>query len=173
MSEIRIKTLAGKDIINDESLLKELMALDRLNMEPIMEACGDKDYPLERRLKGLAGETTKLVAAFNNKTLIGYIEWCRDWNDVANIYLSSVQVLPNYQGGPIFRKLLRSAFYELKDEKFERLTSGTHHSNYRMLGIFKRLGFGIYPGKPGGHTNIIKASWDEVQSNRVFKNIIG
>ncbi|CAN5710020.1 hypothetical protein BH09MYX1_BH09MYX1_02170 [soil metagenome] len=80
-------------------------------------------FPEERRRKGLFGPTTELIVAFDDGELAGYLEFCRDWTDDRDVYLSSVQIAERHRGGMLFGALIREAHRVLRERTFRKLTS--------------------------------------------------
>lgn len=147
-------------------LIQEIIDLDRENMTPILEQVG-RAFPDALRLKGLHSPTTELIVATHGTELAGYIEWCRDWNDVNNIYLVSIQIAPQYRGGTLFALLLRKACSELQQRNFAKLTSNVQTSNAKMIALFSKLGFNVTSNNTTG-TLRIEGSSAKIMSNRIF-----
>ena len=171
MKDVKIRVLTGREVADDEQLFAELLALDHLNMSSIMDASGVQDFPWEKRIRGLKGESTKTIVALSQRRLLGYLEYCRDWNDSRDIYLVSAQILPEHQGGALFGKLLRAVCSQLAEEEFDHLRSNVQVSNRRMLNIFHRLGFDIRDGR-SRHTKVISVSRDSVLKSWLYRHFM-
>lgn len=140
-------------------------------MTPIMQASGISDFSWDNRLKGLDHVSTKVIAAFCKKDLIGYIEFCRDWYDENNIYLSSIQILPKHQGTNVFKRLVQESYVELKNMRYNLLKSNVQKANLRMINIFKKIDFEVID-ENGRKTMTVVGNPADIYRNRLFRKLL-
>ncbi len=166
-----ISHLSGLQICNDPAQLNQLLALDRLNMEPILIASGFPDFPIEKRIANLRHESTEFFGAFESGVLVGYLELRRDWKDPSNIYLSSIQIHPSKQGTMLFKVLVRSAHGWLCRQNFNLLTTNVQIANRRMLKILSRLGFVVGEGI-NPNSKLMSGDLKKISTSKLFKSLV-
>jgi hypothetical protein len=86
----------------------QVIEFDRENMGPILALRGIP-FPEEKRRKGFSSEGTFHLAIDQNENIVGYLEYCPDWNDAAAIFICSLQIVPPYRNTRLFLRLLASA----------------------------------------------------------------
>jgi len=120
----------------------EVIAFDKVNMGPILEAKGIP-FPEEKRRKGFEGEQTFHIAFDPEERIVGYLEYGPDWNDAEAIYISSLQIAPAYRNTGLFLRLLASAASDLERKPFTRIVAGVQKHNSGAIRIYRRLGFSV------------------------------
>lgn len=95
--QFMIHRISGLEVAADKQLLKAVIALDRLDMEPILRNSGFVDFPIEKRIANIQPESTQCFGAFQASILLGYLKICRDWKNAKDIYLTSIQIPPSCQ----------------------------------------------------------------------------
>jgi len=92
---IIIKKIGSKQL-HSQGLDDQIIKFDRENMVPILALKGIS-FPEEKRRKGFEVDGTFHLAFDQDGQLVGYLEYCPDWNDVKAIYISSMQIAPIYR----------------------------------------------------------------------------
>jgi hypothetical protein len=85
-------------IIESEGWADTILALDRDNMSPILQSAG-LEFPEEKRRRSLRDSSAVLILLLDNAKLVGYVEFCKDWNCGRDIYLGSIQLRMEYRRG--------------------------------------------------------------------------
>jgi ribosomal protein S18 acetylase RimI-like enzyme len=147
------------------ALVEQVLRLDRTNMAPVFAALG-REFPEALVRKGLLGPTTEVIAAFDGDALAGYVEFCRDWNDADDLYLVSIQIAREHQGGVLFRQLVRELMRVLSTSTFRRLTSNVQSTNPKMVRIFRKLGFELTPSKSSAGSFDATATAEQLASRQ-------
>ncbi len=129
----------GHDELTQE-VIEEILALDRENMTPILEAAG-MPFPDEKRRAGLAGPTVRIIAARLNDRLAGYIEYCRDFDDEQDIHVGSLQLHPEHRGTRLLPLLIRECVMELRECAFRDAVTGVQRNNMQAIRLYRRFGF--------------------------------
>ncbi|PIE63646.1 MAG: hypothetical protein CSA26_11975 [Desulfobacterales bacterium] len=121
--------------------IDELVALDRLNMAPVIEQAGGTFDPEVRR-RNLLLEMEKGAVFFSiqrsGKT-IAYLQYMPEPNDRWNIM--SIQIHPAYQKGFVLRELLSEARRRLQTDAPSVIRSSVHFTNQASLRLHRKLGF--------------------------------
>jgi acetyltransferase (GNAT) family protein len=92
---VELKIFKGQELL-ENGLAEQIAALDRTNMQSMLDAAGI-EFPEEKRRKGLESDSTFIIA-FDGPNIIGYIDYLRSWNNPEYIYIGSVQVEKRYRG---------------------------------------------------------------------------
>ena len=132
-------------IIKGESLkgsatADKIIALDRRNMEPTLKAVG-LEFPEQRRRATLFHPSNQIVIAMVEQEVAGYVDYCDDPADPADLYLSSIQIEPGHRGGVLFKLLLSHLLASLRSRSFGRIKTNIQKSNGRMMAIARKAGF--------------------------------
>src|SRR5215213_6589839 len=119
-----------------------VLALERENLAPLLAATG-QSFPEARRRAGLAGADASavLLLLLRDGVLVGCVDFVRDWNDPADLYVASVQLRAAARGGPALGILLAVGFEAVGRMEWRRLTANVHPSNDAALRLAGRLGF--------------------------------
>ena len=117
-----------------------IVALERENLAPLLRAAG-QPFPEARRRAGLAATDATAVLLLRRGVLIGVVDFVRDWNDAADLYVASVQLHAAARGGPALGVLLAAVFEAARRQAWRRLTANVHPSNEPALRLAARLGF--------------------------------
>jgi len=117
-----------------------ILALERENLAPLLGATG-QEFPEARRRAGLAAADATSVLLLRGGALTGTIDLVRDWNDPADLYVSSVQLRAAARGGPALGILLAAGLEAVRRTPWRRLTANVHPSNHPALRLAGRLGF--------------------------------
>ena len=144
-----IRVFSAADLAS-EDLTDRILALDRENMTQMLRESG-RDFPEHRRREILRDPSLVLLALISGKQLVGYLDFCDDWRDRKDIYLSSIQLRPTYRNGMSVAKLLVAAARLLTERSFACLRGDVQESNTAAVALFSRLGFAIRErgDKPG------------------------
>ena len=124
-----------------------ILALERENLGPLLRATG-QTFPEDRRRAGLADADRTAVLLLRGGVLAGCVDFARDWNDPADLYVASVQLRPEARGGRALGLLLAAAFDVVGALAWRRLTANVHPANAPALRLAERLGFRRTPA-PG------------------------
>src|SRR5262245_59956701 len=103
---VEIKIISGQTAL-ETGLAEQILEFDKRNMYEILEQAGIP-FPEEKRRKSFEIDPTFIIA-FNNDAIAGYLEYCRNWENKNEIYISSLQIDHVYRGGTLLLKLLFSA----------------------------------------------------------------
>ena len=137
---IVIKAITGKEAL-ETGLAEQILEFDRENMREILSQAGI-DFPEEKRRKGFENNPTVIIA-FENETIVGYLEYCRNWGDPEQIYFSSLQIDPRHRRGFVLAKLIGKAKEYLMGERFTKIVTGVQKNNHHAVRLYKELGFQI------------------------------
>jgi len=133
---IRVK--AGPALAASE--VDAIVALERENLAPLLRATG-QTFPEERRRAGLVRPDATVVLLHRGGALAGCVDFTRDWNDPADLYVASVQLGPEARGGRALGVLLAAALGAVEEMPWRRLTTNVHPANAPALRLAERLGF--------------------------------
>ena len=139
MTRYRVELLAGPALAAG-GWIDPVLALERENLGPLLRVAG-QPLPEERRRAGLAAADRTAVILLRGDVLAGCIDFSRDWNDPADLYVASVQLRPSSRGGQALGILLAAAFEAIRRMEWRRLTANVHPSNHPALRLAGRLGF--------------------------------
>lgn len=167
------KRLSGTDISQDTGLFDAVLQMDRSNMEPIMRASQFGNFPWEKRIKGLVDRDTVLFGAFSDSALVGYLELHPHRLGDNMVYISSLQISPDFRRTGIFVKLLQLAALWFRDEQtFSCLTTEVQVANPAMVSMLRRMGFTFHDGKHP-HTRHAMLSGESLRGNRILARVAG
>jgi len=138
MTAYSVESLSGPALAAD-GWIEPVLALERENLAPLLAATG-QPFPEARRRTGLASADAA-VLLLRDGVLIGFIDFVRDWNDPADLYVASVQLRAAARGSPALGVLLAAGFEAVGRMKWRRLTANVHPSNHPALRLAGRLGF--------------------------------
>jgi L-amino acid N-acyltransferase YncA len=124
-----------------------VIALERENLAPLLEATG-QTFPEARRRAGIAAADATAVLLLRDGVLAGCIDFGPDWNDPADLYVASVQLRAAARGSPALGMLLAAAYDAAGRMAWRRLTANVHPANHPALRLAGRLGFRRTPA-PG------------------------
>jgi hypothetical protein len=117
-----------------------ILALERENLAPLLLATG-QPFPEARRRAGLAAEDATAVLLLRDGVLVGCIDFARDWNDPADLYVASVQLRAPARTGLAPGVLLAAGLEAARRTPWRRLTANVHPANAPALRLADRLGF--------------------------------
>ena len=117
-----------------------ILALERENLGPLLEATGQA-FPDVRRRAGLAAADATSVLLLRGGGLVGCIDFVPDWNDPEDLYVASVQLRAPARGGPALGLLLAAGLEAAERMAWHRLTANVHPANHPALRLAGRLGF--------------------------------
>ncbi len=97
-------------------------------------------YNKDSLIEMLADPFTKGIIAEANCTPVG---WMKLFQDIINkrFYVSSLYVLPEYQGFGIGKKLMSEAYSIAKERQYQKVWLGVMKQNIKSLEWYKKLGF--------------------------------
>ncbi len=136
-----VALLSAADLTSDH-WADRILALDRDNMTQILRESG-REFPEQRRRCVLREPSLVLLALMRGEELAGYVDFCGDWRDRKDIYLSSIQLRPRYRCGMYVAKLLVATVRALRERSFRHLRGEVQKNNSAAVALFSRLGFVI------------------------------
>ncbi|HVG46253.1 MAG TPA: GNAT family N-acetyltransferase [Longimicrobium sp.] len=139
MTPYSVEWLSGPALV-ESGWIDAILALERENLAPLLAATG-QSFPEARRRAGLSTADAAVVLLLRDGVLVGCIDFVRDWNDPADLYVASVQLKAAARGGPALGILLAGAFEAVARMAWRRLTANVHPSNHPALRLAGRLGF--------------------------------
>jgi len=125
--------------IKNTPLFKNIIELDIDNMREVFEH-SETGHPVEKRKKSFDYPGV-LITAFVSDGLAGYLEYGPCWDNPDNIYISSIQIKPEYRNTKLFAELLRTAKKDLVRKNFKNIISAVQKTNFNAIKIFRKLGF--------------------------------
>ena len=137
---MEIKILGGRELI-ESGLAEEIIEFDRENMRPVFERAGI-EFPEEKRRRGLQSDPTFLIA-FDGRTIAGYIEYLRSWNDPRYIYVGSVQVEESRRNSSLILALFDAFRAAVANEDFLGFEIGVQKTNTLAVKMYRKIGFSL------------------------------
>jgi len=119
-----------------------ILALDRENMTQLLQESG-REFPEQRRREVLRDPSLVVLALVNGEELAGYVDFCADWRDREDIYLSSIQLRAPYRHGMAVARLLVAVMRALEKKSFRHLRGDVQENNKAAVALLSRLGFEI------------------------------
>lgn len=165
---IEITKISGSDIFKS-SLDKKIIEFDKVNMAEIL-AEAELPFPEEKRRKGFKNNPTFIVAWEANR-IIGYLEYCRNWDNEKEIYISSLQISPEHRGGVVLLDIIDFANDILMKEEFTKIVSGVQKNNYHAIHLYRRLGFSFQNNQANDKSFIVSATKD-IFNNKTVSELI-
>ena len=100
----------------------------------------EKHYSEDRLIEILNDPFSKGIIAEVNSVPVG---WLKLFEDLINkkLFVSSLYVLPEYQGFGLGKKLLNEAYRIAKEKHFPKVWLGVMKQNVKSLDWYKNLGF--------------------------------
>lgn len=135
---MEFKILTGEELVSSR-LAEQIVELDRRNMQPVLERAGI-DFPVEKRRKGLASDSTFIIA-FDGERLAGYLDYLRSWTNPDYIYIGSVQIETEYRGGGLLLMLLERFRTLVANEEFAGFETNVQKVNAAVVKLYRKLGF--------------------------------
>jgi ribosomal protein S18 acetylase RimI-like enzyme len=135
---MELKILRGEQL-EGSALAEQIMDLDRKNMQPVLEQAGIA-FPVEKRRKGLASDSTFIVA-FDGQRLAGYLDYLRSWTNPDYIYIGSVQIEAEYRGGGLLLMLLEEFRTLVAGEEFAGFETNVQKVNVAAVRLYRKIGF--------------------------------
>ena len=151
---MELKILTGRQLIAS-GLAEEIIELDRRNMRPVFEKTGI-DFPEEKRRRGLLSDPT-FVIAFDGRTVAGYIEYLRSWNDPRYIYVGSVQIEKRFRGGSLILMLFDEFRTLVAAEDFLGFETGVQKANTAAVRMYRKIGFRLEENPDNAASWVAKA----------------
>ena len=152
LSKCQIQVLSSADLASND-WTDRIITLDRENMTQILCESG-REFPDQRRRRVLSDPSLVVIALVNEEELAGYVDFCDDWRDRKNIYLSSIQLRSPYRRGMAVAKLLVATARALKTRSFRYVRGEVQENNKTAIALFSRLGF-VIRERTGG-----QGSWE-------------
>ncbi len=134
---LKVKVVAGSQV---EQWVESILDLDRENMAAILAAAG-LPFPEAKRREGLRVASTTLVLVLSGNTLVGYAEFCRDWERAHGLYIASFQLRFERRHSFALVLLLVSLANALRKHRFSSLRAGVQPNNQPAVALYRRLGF--------------------------------
>jgi len=156
-----IQVLGAADLASND-WADRILRLDRENMTQILRESG-REFPEQRRRRVLCDPSLVVIALVNGEELAGYVDFCDDWRDRKDVYLSSIQLRGPYRHGMSVAKLLVATAGVLKKRSFRYLRGDVQQNNHAAVALFSRLGFVIR--EQGGQT-----SWEVIGDRTILRS---
>ena len=137
-SMIKIQIKLGKEMIRS-GLDDQIIDFDRINMGQILEESGIP-FPEEKRRQGLYLDPTFIIA-FQNRKIIGYLEYTHSRDDETCIYISSVQIISGFRNSEVLISLIDNARKQLLVDSFRAVKTHVQKTNNRAIKLIKKFGF--------------------------------
>jgi len=154
---IEITKVSGSDIFKS-SLDTKIIEFDKVNMSEIL-AEAELPFPEEKRRKGFKNNPTFIVA-WEADRIIGYLEYCRSWDNDKDIYISSLQISPEHRGGIVLLSIIDFVNNLLMNEEFSKIVSGVQKNNYHAIRLYKKLGFSFEDNQANDKSYVVSATKD-------------
>ena len=132
-----IKVLRDESI--NDGLALRIIEFDRQNMQTTLDQAGI-DFPEENRRKGFQRNPT-LIVAFEGDDIVGYVEYLRSWNDPRYIYISSLQILPQYRHTKLILQLIAKFVETVGSEDFLGFETNVQKVNTSVVELCRKAGF--------------------------------
>lgn len=161
---IEIRKISGPDIFKS-GLSEKIIEFDKVNMAEILSEAG-LSFPEEKRRKGFENSPTFIVAWEGNR-IIGYLEYCRSWDDIRDIYISSLQISPKHRGGTVLLTILDFARDVLMKEEFSKIVSGVQKNNGQAIRLYRKLGFFFQDNQANDKSFVVSATRDIFHSKAI------
>jgi ribosomal protein S18 acetylase RimI-like enzyme len=133
-----------RDELRSPEWVDAILDLDRENMKTVLDGAA-LPFPEENRRRGLAGESTVVIALLRGDELAGYAEFGRDWDDARDLYAGSIQLRRRYRGTAAMGALLLASLRYLRTERFRQVRAGVQANNDAAIRLYRRLGFEVRP----------------------------
>jgi ribosomal protein S18 acetylase RimI-like enzyme len=142
-----VKSMGNIEVLSASDLatggwVDRILALDRENMTNTLRASG-LDFPEAQRRKGLCDPSLVVIALVDDDELLGYVQFCNDWRDASDVYLSSIQIRAPYRRGMSVARLVVAAAQSLRNRSFRSIRGGVQSNNIAAISLCKRLGLSI------------------------------
>ena len=165
---MELKILKGEQLMGSP-LAEQIGELDRRNMQAVLERAGI-EFPLEKRRKGLASDSTFIVA-FDGERLAGYLDYLRSWTNPDYIYIGSVQIETEYRGGGLLLRLLEQFRTLVADEEFAGFETNVQKVNIAAVRLCRKLGFTLEPNPRNDASRTARAGKEMLTESPVAKLI--
>ena len=136
-----LHTVRNPELSNDR-WLRAILNLDRENMMPVFDRLG-QPFPEARRTDGLARPSATVIALLRQDQLDAYLQYGRDWQDAADVYLDSLQVRRSARGTAACGLVVGEAVSQMHREEFRRLRTHVQSTNPTVVRFLTRLGFEV------------------------------
>jgi ribosomal protein S18 acetylase RimI-like enzyme len=123
----------------DPDMIEQILALDRANMQEILAASG-LEFPEQNRRRGFERNPTLIVAEQKGR-LLGYLEYTRSWTDAEIIYLSSIQLEPQYRHSKLIVHLIDKFIETVSEESFKGFETNVQKNNLPAIRLYRKIGF--------------------------------
>jgi ribosomal protein S18 acetylase RimI-like enzyme len=133
-----LRIVKGQQLI-DSGLGEQIIEFDKQNMKPILEKAGI-EFPEEKRRKGLRSNPTFIIA-FDGRSLAGYLEYLRSWNDPNYIYVGSIQIDEKYRNTRLILELIDKFRDLVAEEDFVGFETNVQKANLPAVKMYRKIGF--------------------------------
>ena len=121
------------------TLIEQILALDRANMQKILADSGLR-FPKENRRAGFKRNPTLILAEKNGK-IVGYLEFTRSWSDPDIIYLSSIKIARKYRHSKLILQLIDKFIETIRRENFTGFETNVQKNNLTAVKLYQKIGF--------------------------------
>lgn len=124
----------------------DVVALDQANMGPVLAGLGESFDSELRRISLFNPQYVFILAwdeHFSPPRLLGYIQYGPEGEDPGCLWLHSVQIDQDYQGGPLLARLLSALALLLQKSRFKSFSCILHKVHENAMGVYRRLGFEV------------------------------
>lgn len=140
MNGRQVQILSTRELV-DSGLHDAIVELDRTNMAAVLEKAGIV-FPEEKRRKAFEVDGVYFIVFDSAGGVLAYLEICPDWeNPREDLYISSLQIVPEWRGGALLGRLLAAAVGHLQNHPFRLLKSAVQKANLPAIEIYRKLGF--------------------------------
>lgn len=157
------------DTLGVGEIVDRIIEFDRRNMGAILEAA-EIDFPEAKRRKGFEQNPT-FVLAIKEEELIGYLEYCRSWDDLNCIYISSLQVEPRFRNSKVMVLLVEKALTLMEDEHFTAIETNVQKGNLLAVELYQKFGFVLKEKIPNSTSYIASSTREAVLKSHGIKVI--
>ncbi len=135
----------GRQLI-DSGVDRVVVGLDQSNMAAVLAGLGEEFDPDIRRASMYNNQYVFILAwdeFYTPERLLGYLQYGPEGDDPLQLWIHSVQLHPDYQGGPLLARLVCAAGQLLQKSRFSNISFMVHKVHEKAMGFYRRLGFQV------------------------------
>lgn len=168
-NSIKVQKISNSDTISPD-LVDQIIEFDKANMEKVFTET-EFTFPEEKRRKGCESGTFTII--WKNNKILGYLQYCRSWDNNDDIYISSLQISPEHRNKNFLLLLLYFTKEELEKESFSRIVAGVQKNNHNAIRLYKKMGFSFSENKSNEKSFAISTTRELFLNNIVISDILG
>lgn len=130
-----MKLISSDNFKIDDSISKQMYSIISSNMSNIVESNSTYNIWLNNCIKN---NSIKTIICFINNTVIGYLQYTYNNKDIV---LSEIQILKEYQGKGILKRLLKEFVSKINISFDSIITCHINPNNFKSKAVFKHIGF--------------------------------